>query len=367
LILREEKGDELFLPVGAFLSILGWLVVFRLRPQLAYKQMIWILTGEAVFLLWLCLVKDYRNLEDFKYLFLVGAVALQAAVALFGKEVNGAKLWFDFGFFSFQPVEFVKIFLTIFLAAYLKQNREILDKPIKRENMGLLLRYIIPLLVLWGAAQMVLVVQRDLGMALLLFGTFLGLFYASTRKSGFTALGIALSVGGAFLLYKVFPHMRVRINTWLDPWSTAQDSGYQIVQALYAIANGGLTGAGLGMGEPSHIPAIYTDYIFAAILEELGLWGGLIILSLFLVLIQRMFKSSTNAKDEFSAFLALGLGLIFATQVFVIIAGTVKMIPLTGITLPFISYGGSSIVANFLMLAIFFRISAGCRNRSQQT
>lgn len=363
LIFRKEKGDELFLPLAAFLSILGWIIVFRLRPQLASKQMIWILAGEAVFLLWICFVKDYRVLEDFKYLFLVGAVSLQAAVAIFGKEVNGAKLWFDFGVFSFQPVEFVKIFLTVFLAAYLKQNREILDKPINRDSIGLLMRYIIPLLVLWGAAQMVLVLQKDLGMALLLFGTFLGLFYASTRKTGFTALGIALSVGGAFLLYRFFPHMRVRINTWLDPWATAQDSGYQIVQALYAIANGGLTGAGLGMGEPSSIPAIYTDYIFAAILEELGLWGGIVILGLFLVLIQRMFKSSVCSKDEFSAFLALGLGLMFATQVFVIIAGTVKMIPLTGITLPFISYGGSSIVANFLMLAIMFQISSGCRNQ----
>jgi len=366
LILKKERGDELLFPLVAFLIIIGWLTVFRLRPGLAYKQMIWILIGETAFILWLHFVKDYRILEDFKYLFLVLSVILQVAVSIFGKEVNGARLWFDFHFFSFQPVEFVKISLTIFLASYLKQNREILEKPLSRENITLLFKYFIPLLVLWGLAESVLIFQRDLGMAFLLFGVFIGLFYVTSRKPFLTGVGLALSAGGGYLVYRIFPHVQIRINNWLNPWDSPRGIGYQIVQALYALANGGLTGTGLGMGESILIPAVHTDYIFAAIAEELGLWGGFIVLGVFLVLIQRMFNSSILSNDEFSAFLALGLSLLFATQVFVIIAGTVKLIPLTGITLPFMSYGGSSLVSNFIMLGIFFQISGRIGSQKNQ-
>ena len=357
LIIKKEQGDEILLPCVAFLIIIGWLVVFRLYPRLAFKQMAWILIGEVVFILWMTLIKDYRVLEDYKYLFLVGAVLVQAAVAIFGKEVNGARLWFDFKLFYFQPVEFVKIFLTIFLASYLKQNREILEKPISRNNLTLLFKYIIPLLLLWSIAESVLIIQRDLGMALLLFGVFMGLFYVTTRKPYVTAAGFLASGAGAYFIYQSFAHVRIRINNWLDPWANPRGVGYQIVQALYAMANGGLTGTGLGMGMPGVIPAVHTDYIFSAISEELGLWGGLIVLCVFLVLIQRMFKTAITVADEFSSFLSLGLALLFATQVFVIIAGCVKLIPLTGITLPFMSYGGSSLVSNFILMGIFFQIS----------
>lgn len=357
LILKKDKGDEILLPCAAFLIITGWLVVFRLHPTLAYKQMAWILIGETVFLAWMLLIKDYRALEDYKYIFLVAAVLVQAAVTIFGKEVNGAKLWFDFKFFLFQPIEFVKIFLTIFLVSYLKQSRDILEKPITRSNIALLLKYIIPLFLIWGLAESILIVQKDLGMALLLFGVFMGLFYVTTRKPYITMIGFLISVGGAYLIYTRFAHVQIRINNWLNPWVSPRGVGYQIVQALYAMANGGLTGTGLGMGMPRYIPAVHTDYIFAAVAEELGLWGCLIVLCVFVVLIQRMFKTSVNTSDEFSAFLALGLALLFATQVFVIIAGAVKMIPLTGITLPFMSYGGSSLVSNFILLGIFFQIT----------
>lgn len=357
LVLRKEKGDELLLPLCAFLTTVGWIMVFRLNPRLAYKQMFWILSGEAALVAWMLLVKDFRTLEDYKYLFLVGAILIQAAVAIFGKEVNGARLWFDFKYFSFQPVEFVKISLTIFLASYLKQNREILDKPVSRQNIGLLFRYIIPLFILWGAAEGILTLQKDLGMALLLFGVFLGLFYVTTRKTALTLTGVGLFIGGAFFLYKHFPHVQVRFNSWLNPWAAPMGTGYQIIQALYALADGGLTGTGLGMGFPRLIPAVHTDYIFAALSEELGLWGIFIILGAFLVLIQRMFKTSIRSRDQFSTFLSLGLAILFATQVFVIIAGTVKLIPLTGITLPFMSYGGSSLISNFILVGLFLQMS----------
>jgi len=357
LIWKKEKGDELIFPLSAFLITIGWLTILRLRPGLAYKQTAWIFIGEAVMIAWLYIVKDYRVLEDYKYLFLVGAILIQAGVAIFGKEVNGARLWFDFKYFSFQPVEFVKILLTFFLASYLKQNRGILEKPLNRENMGQVIKYLIPLFILWGVAESVLILQKDLGMSLLLFGVFLGLFYVSTKKTGITVAGILMFMGGAYIFYRIFPHVQVRINTWLNPWKNPMDSGYQIVQAMYAMANGGLTGTGLGMGSPLHIPAVHTDYIFVAIAEELGLWGAFVVLGAYLALIQRMFKTSVSSKDEFSAYLSLGLSLLFATQVFVIIAGAVKFIPLTGITLPFISYGGSSLVSNFILVGLFLQIS----------
>lgn len=363
LIWRKEKGDELIFPLCAFLITIGWLTVLRLRPDLAYKQMAWIFIGEAVMIAWLMLVKDYRVLEDYKYIFLVGAILIQASVAIFGKEVNGAKLWFDFKYFSFQPVEFVKILLTFFLASYLKQNRGILEKPLDKQNLWQVFKYLIPLFVLWGVAESVLIVQKDLGMALLLFGVFMGLFYVSTKKTGLTIAGAVMFAGGAYLLYLIFPHVQVRINTWLNPWANSQGAGYQIVQAMYALANGGLTGAGLGMGSPMYIPAVHTDYIFVAIAEELGLWGAFVVLGAYLALIQRMFKTSVSSTDEFSAYLSLGLSLLFATQVFVIIAGAVKLIPLTGITLPFISYGGSSLVSNFILVGLFLQISGNTGNK----
>jgi cell division protein FtsW len=356
LILHKEKGDELFLPASALLIGLGWMEIFRLSPELAFKQMIWILIGEAVFVLWLCLVRDYRVLEDYKYLFLVGAVILQGAVAVVGHEVNGARLWFRLGFFSFQPVEIVKIFVTVFLAAYLKQNREILEKPLLGHGAGTA-RYYVPLFVLWGLAESVLIIEKDLGMALLLFGVFLGLFYVTTRKGWLTALGLLIFLGASFLLYHVFSHVRVRIDNWLNPWADPEGRGYQMIQALYSLANGGILGTGLGLGKPYYIPAVSTDYIFVALAEETGLLGAFVILILFVIIIQRMFRSALSSGDYFSVLLSTGLGLLFATQVFIIVGGAVKLIPLTGITLPFVSYGGSSLVSNFILLGLFMQIS----------
>ncbi len=358
LVIRKIPGDEYLLPLSTFLISLGWLEIFRLRPDDGIRQLYWILAGEALLVLWLVLVRDYRALEDYKYLFLVGAVLLQGAVAIFGHEVNGARLWFNFGFFSIQPVEFVKIFLTIFLVSYLKQNRSMLEKPLTGKGAGLL-RYYIPLFVLWGVAESVLIIQRDLGMALLLFGVFMGLMYIITRQGSLIALGFSMAAVSSVVFYNLFGHVRVRINNWWNPWASPEGWGYQIVQSLYALANGGILGAGLGRGEPYYIPAVHTDYIFVALCEELGLVGGFIIIGVFLVLAERMFRISLGAKDEFSTLLASGLAILFSTQVFIIIAGSVKMIPLTGITLPFVSYGGSSLVSNFLMLGLLMQISAG--------
>jgi cell division protein FtsW (lipid II flippase) len=366
IIITRNKGDEFFLPVAAFLITMGWLSIFRIDPGLAQKQMYWIIIGETVFILWMQFMKDCRVLEDYKYLFLAAAVILQLMLGVFGVEVNGAKLWFRYNDMSIQPVEFIKIFLTIFLVSYLKQNREILERPISRENIPLV-KYYILLFTLWGVAESTLVIQKDLGMALLLFGVFMGLFYISTRKWALTILGFILFLGGGYLLYSYFPHVRTRLDMWWNPWTDPSGGGYQLIQALYAMANGGITGTGLGRGQPGFVPEIHTDFIYVALAEELGLIGAIIILIAFVILIQRMFMTSLNIKNDFSCYLSFGLTVMFATQVLIIIGGAVKFIPLTGITLPFTSYGGSSLVSNFILLGIFMQISGRIQQEKETT
>ncbi|MFP4498606.1 MAG: FtsW/RodA/SpoVE family cell cycle protein [Vulcanimicrobiota bacterium] len=357
MVLRKQKGDELFLPLTFFLISMGWLEIFRIDPQFAMRQLIWILIGEVVFILWLVFLKDYQVLEDYKYIFLVLAVVLQTLVALFGLEVNGAKLWFDLGFFSIQPVEFIKIFLTVFLVSYLKQNRNLLEKDAQNTSKWISMKYYVLLFTLWAIAESVLVIQKDLGMAFLLFGVFVGLFYVVTRKAYLTFSALLLFVLSGYILYEIFPHVRIRIDNWWNPWSDPEGTGYQMIQSLFSMGNGGILGAGLGRGEPFYIPAVHTDFIFVAIAEEFGLVGAIVTLGIFLVLIQRMFRTALETRDEFGKLLALGLGVLIATQVFIIVAGAVKFIPLTGITLPFVSYGGSSMVSNFIILAIYMQIS----------
>ncbi len=358
-------SDEFFLPIVFLLIVLGWLEIYRLSPERAFRQMWWILIGEVAFVSVLIFLKDYRFLQDYKYVFLVSAIVLQILVAIFGVEVNGAKLWFRFKFFSIQPVEFIKIFLTIFLASYLEENKDLLQKPLWGEGKAPFLRYHILLFVLWTVAGLVLILQKDLGMVLLLFGTFIGLYYISTQKRYMVIGGMVLFIISSVFLYKVYPHVRVRIDMWLNPWKDPSGLGYQVVQSLYALANGGILGAGLGMGKPYYIPACHTDYIFVSLAEELGYVGAIFILGLYALLIMRMVLCSLKAPDEFTSFLSMGFAIMFFTQVFIIVAGSVRMIPLTGITLPFVSYGGSSLVSNFIMLAIFLQMSHRCFGKQQ--
>jgi cell division protein FtsW (lipid II flippase) len=365
LILTRKTGDEFFLPLTAFLTIMGWLTILRLNPELAQKQMYWIITGQAAFLLWMQFMKDPRTLEDYKYLFLAAAIILQIIVSIFGVEVNGAKLWLRYNSMSFQPIEFIKIFLTLFLVSYLKQNREILEKPILRKNLPLI-KYYVLLFVLWGLAESTLIIQKDLGMALLLFGVFTGLFYVTTKKWALTTLGVIMFGAVGYLLYQHFPHVQSRLDMWWNPWLDPDGGGYQLIQGLYSMANGGITGAGLGSGQAFFVPEIHTDFIYVAIAEELGLVGALVILALFVVLIQRMFITSIYTNNEFSCYLSFGLTAMFATQVLIIIGGAVKFIPLTGLTLPFVSYGGSSLVSNFILLGIFMQISGRIKSEREK-
>jgi cell division protein FtsW len=359
----RRRGDPLLLPLAALLCCLGWVMVWRLSPELGLKQATWILVGVAVFVAAARLPGDYRALEDYKYLFLLAGVLLQAAVMIFGVEINGARLWFRFGPVYFQPVEVLKVLLVVFLAAFLRQFRQWLRLGMLSREGRLPRRALLLLTLGWAAGEGVLVLQKDLGMALLLFGVFVAMFYISTGRTDLVAASGVLFLAGAWVCYGLFDHVRTRVLMWLDPFSDAQDRGFQMVQALCALAWGGLDGTGLGLGRPDLIPEAHTDFVFVALGEELGLLGAVALLVAVMVLVARAFRIALTAGDEFGTLLAAGLGTLLAWQTLVIVGGTLKLVPMTGITLPFMSYGGSSMLANFLVLGLLWRMAAAAEGR----
>ena len=356
--LAVPYADPYLLPMVALLTAVGLTLIYRLNPDDAFRQGLWIVVGVAAFSgTLLALRADYRRLESFKYLFGIGAILLLALPAApgIGKEVNGARLWVDLGPIQFQPGEFAKLALVLFLAGYLREKREALAQG-RPKDLG-------PLLVIWGGAMLVLVQTGDLGSALLYFGIFLGMLYVATARPAYVAGGLALFVGGALALYQVVPRVEQRVTAWLDPWSDAEGGGYQIIQSLYSIANGGFWGTGLGRGTftttggDQLIPFAKTDFIYSVIAQELGLVGAAALLLVYMLIVVRGFRTALLADDGFSKLLAAGLTFGLAIQTFIILGGIVRLIPLTGITLPFVSYGGSSIVANFVLLAGLLLVS----------
>jgi len=351
-------ADPYLLPIAALLTAVGLTEIYRLEPDNAFKQGLWIVIGVAFFAgALLALRHDYRILESYKYLFGVGALVLLAlpALPLIGLTVNGARLWVQIGPFQFQPGEIAKLMLIVFLAGYLREKREVLGQA-RPKDVG-------PLLAIWGGAMLVLVQTNDLGSALLYFGIFLGMLYAATGRVLFVALGLGLFVAGSVAAYQAIPRVQERVAIWVDPWADADGDGYQLVQSLYSIANGSFGGTGFGRGtftttagDPL-IPFLNTDFIFSAIAQELGLVGASALLLLYMVFIVRGFRIALLAGDGFSKLLAAGLTFGFAIQTFIILGGILRLIPLTGITLPFVSYGGSSVVANFVLLAGLMLVS----------
>lgn len=361
-VVRDHRGDPLLLPVCLLLVGPAWIEIARLQPALAAQQVVWVgvalIAMTVVALLW----RDYRRAEDFKYLVLVGALLLQVAVMTFGTEVNGARLWIRFGgWLQFQPVEIVKVLLIVFLAAYLRQNRLVLSLGFGGEERRLALRYLVPLLVVAGGAEAVFVIQRDLGQGLLFFGVFLSMYYAATRRLGVVLLALLGFLGLSYLCWRTFGHVRVRFENWLDPWRSPDAEGFQMVQAMYALASGGWFGSGLWRGQPWRVPEASTDFIFVSLVEELGSVAAVALLAAFSLLVARAVRIAREARDDFGAFLACGVGAVLGIQAFVIVAGTIRMIPMTGITLPFMSYGGTSLVVNFVMVGMLLEISAGAR------
>lgn len=359
------RADPYILPVTALLSTLGIVFIYRLDDQLALKQAIWLVAGVAAFLVVLAFVRDMKLLARLRFPIGILGVLILLFTAAFGNTINGARLWVNIGPIGFQPGEFAKILLVVFFAAYLVDIREALTVSTRRV-LGVPLpplRYLAPLLIVWALSMALMVFMKDLGTSLLFFGALLALIYAATGRILYVLVGLLLFVAGAGMLYLAFPHVQTRVDVWLDPWNDARGKGYQIVQSLFALAAGGLFGRGLGEGYltlPSgqaRIPYVETDFIFSAIGEELGLVGAVGIILLYLLFAYRGFRIATKAGDDFRRLLATGLTSIFALQAFLIMGGVTKLIPLTGITLPFISYGGSSIVANFVLVALLLRIS----------
>jgi len=365
-------ADPYLLPMAGFLTALGLTEIYRLGPGDAFKQGLWIVVGLALFAAALIgLRRDYRVLESYKYLFGLGAIALLflPRVPGIGETVNGARLWVHVGSFEFQPGELAKIFLVVFLAAYLREKREVLAQA-RLKDVG-------PLLLIWGGAMLVLVTTNDLGSGLLYFGIFLAMVYVATARLSFVAVGLGLFAAGGYVAEREIPHVHERVTIWLQPWTTSkvycpltgglalrQDcESYQLVKSLYSIANGGWLGTGLGKGTFTTtggtplIPYLNTDFIYSALAQELGLIGASALLLVFMLFAARGMKIALRVDDGFSKLLAAGLTFGFAFQTFIIVGGVLREIPLTGITLPFVSYGGSSVVANFLVLAGLLLVS----------
>lgn len=356
---RERQADPLILPLACVISGIGLVEIYSINPGLAGRQLFWIFLGVAILVWGVVGTFDYLRLQNYGYVWAVLGVLLLVLTLLFGKEVGGARAWLAIGPLSFQPSEVAKVLLILFLAGYLKDGQEILGGA-GRAFWGVSLPamlYLGPLLLMWGVLLVLLILQRDLGQAFLFFGILLGMvFLVSGRTSYVLGGGLALIAAG-LLTYNIFPHVRARVDVWLHPWQDPSGRGYQIVQALYAIASGGLFGTGAGFGYPELVPACETDFIFAAVFEEMGLFGALFVVGSYLLLVYRGFKIARDAPGDFGKLVAGGISILLGLQTFTIIGGVTKLLPLTGVTLPLMSYGGTSIITSFAGLALLVKIS----------
>ncbi len=369
------RGDQVLFPVTVTLAGLGLLMIQRLHPDLtaidpgyaglAQKQLIYLGIGLAV--LWGTVVVFRRIdlLRRYKYTWLLISLALLAITFLFGTEINGARLWLTIGPFQAQPSEIVKITLVIFLAGYLEDNRDVLAASWHVGPLRLPpLPYLLPMGLMWAASLMVLVILNDLGSALLFFGIFLAMLYVGSGRALYVAIGLLSFAVASWGAHQAFGRIGLRVQNWLDPWQDPLDVGYQQVQSDYALASGHLFGSGLGMGRPWYIPEVQTDFIFSAIGEELGLLGTVAVLALYFLLVMRGFAIGLRTPDRFARLTAVGLATILAIQTLIITGGVVRLIPLTGITLPFVSYGGSSLLTNFLIIGLLLNISQSSRRQA---
>jgi cell division protein FtsW (lipid II flippase) len=384
-------ADPLLLPIAATLNGLGLVLIWRLDLAAADSaheahhavprgaaplQLVWMCIGVALFVAVLLAVRDHRRLQSYSYTAMfVGLVllVLPAVLPASHSVVNGARIWVRFGAFSFQPGEIAKLALEVFFAGYLVRHRDLLrlagrrvgpiDLP-RARDLG-------PLLLAWGASLLVLIRESDLGSSLLFFGIFLVVLYVATERGSWLLLGVLLFVVGSAFAYFTIGHVHDRFTAWLHPFSNAvynrtPGGSYQLDQGLFGMATGGITGTGLGQGRPNLVPFANTDFIMASLGEELGLVGVMGVLTLYLLFVARGLRAALGARDGFGKLLATGLAFGFALQVFVQVGGVTRLIPLTGLTLPFLSYGGSSLVTNWVLLALLLRISdAGRRPQPQ--
>ncbi|MCY7365486.1 MAG: FtsW/RodA/SpoVE family cell cycle protein [Frankiaceae bacterium] len=373
-------ADPLILPAVALLNGLGLVMIRRLDFQAseraqqlgkaiprgeAPRQLIWTAVGILALIVVLGVVRDHTRLQRYTYTCAaVGlALLLLPALPVLGQTINGARLWIRVGPFTLQPSEVAKLLLIIFFAGYLVAKRDVLSLASKRV-MGLDLpraRDLGPVLLAWAASLSVLIRGKDLGSSLLFFAIFVVMLYIATERTSWLLIGFGLFVGGSFTAYFLFAHVQRRVDTWLDPFADPDSAGFQLVQSLFGFGTGGLTGTGLGEGSPGVVPFASTDFIMAAIGEELGLVGVMAVLLLFGLVVERGLRAALSCRDSFGKLLAAGLSFSLALQVFVIVGGVTGLIPLTGVTLPWLSYGGSSIVANWALVALLLRVSDAAR------
>jgi cell division protein FtsW (lipid II flippase) len=368
LVIRRfaPRADPALFPVAGVLTGLGFAMIFRLSGGLAAEQATWIAVGLACFVVTLVVIRDHRQLDAYTYTIgLLGLVLLLLPVVPgIGLTINGARLWVAIGPITFQPSELGKVLIVVFLASYLNAKRELLS--IGTSGVGPLrippVKHLAPLIVAWATSLAVLFLEKDLGASLLYFAIFVVLLWVATGRAAYLVIGLVLFAAGAAIGYAAFSHVQLRVDIWLhalDPQKVHALGYGQVAQAQFGMATGGLVGAGLGRGSPGLIPYASTDFIFAAIGEELGLFGTVAVLLLFVALVGKGLRAALEAGDGFGTLLATGLSTILAIQAFVIVGGVTRVIPLTGVTLPFVSYGGSSLISNYVLLALLVRVSSG--------
>ncbi len=355
------RADGTLLALAGLLNGLGYIVVARLDHQLAALQAVWTGVGIAAYVLTLLVVRRTIALERYRYLFGLSGIGLllMPLLPVIGRNINGARLWIRIGPLTFQPVEMAKIALAVFFASYIVEKTEVLSMASQRWGSVLVpdLRQFGPVVLAAGLSLVIMTAERDIGFSLLFLTLFVSMLWMATGRLAYLGLGAVLFVGGGFAASRLFTHVHDRIQVWVNPWPHANAQGYQIIQAMYAFAAGGVAGTGLGLGSPQRIPVVASDFIFAAIGEELGLVGTLAILTAFLLLIGAGLRVALAAHRPFDKLLAAGLTAAMGFQAFYILAGVTRLLPLTGVTLPFVSYGGSSLVANYVLIALLVRIS----------
>lgn len=360
-------ADGILLPLAALLNGIGYVFIVRLDEAqarsggLAGLQAVWTAVGIGAFIATLAFVRRSRSLERYRYTFAAGGLVLLLLPLLpgLGRTINGSRIWISLGPLNFQPGEAAKIALALFFAGYLVERRELL--ALSTFRLGPLHlpdpKHLGPVLIAWFVSLGIMTLQRDLGSSLLFFVLFVVMLWVATGRTTYLTLGGTLFLAGAVFAWTQFSHVRARVEIWLDPWPVARDAGYQIVESAYALADGGIAGTGIALGTPTRIPEVETDFIFVAIGEELGLLGATAVLCAYLLMVGAGLRIATRADSAFDTLLATGLTTLLGVQAFIIIGGITRTLPLTGVTLPFVSYGGSSLVLNYVLLALLLRIS----------